>query len=112
MKHLIKALVVSSVIASTSAYAVSNVSLCYGAADIAVLSSRMHYANEALLAEGKAAKYSKELSQSKYFDFPAEYRSIYLEAVEYGFTNPNTNLQHVHEIAYSKCMHWMEMNNK
>ena len=124
MKNILKALLVSTALITAScapAHAISNVELCYGAADIAVLSSRMHYANLELQTQGKEPVYSKERSQSKYSDFPWQYRPIYLSAVEYGFDNPSVNRQHVHDMAYSKCMealfasneahlHWMHMN--
>jgi len=92
--------------------AVTNVDMCLGASDMAVMTSRMQFYNLKLMELGNPSRYTKEKEVAKLDNINEEYRPIYANAVEYGFDNPSLYPRHVHEMVYSQCMHWMRMNNK
>ena len=87
--------------------------LCYNAANLAETYSKMQYANEYLVKQGKEAKYSREqeLSIIRNSTIARKYIGVFELAVNFGFDNPSfDNSHYIWRIMLTKCKQWMIIN--
>ena len=109
LKKYITVLSVATIVGCNPAHA----GLCGNAANLAETYSKMQYANEYLVNQGKEAKYSREQEISIIHNstIARKYIGVFELVVNFGFDNPTFNNSHyIWKIMYTKCQQWMLLN--